>query len=82
MSGSDKPNAKGRLRWAGRKATQRAFPIPPGTICQRCHKRPATQRHHKDGDETNTAPGNIELVCQPCMAALDRHRWGWKGAKQ
>lgn len=83
MSGSDKAGTTmGKARWAGRKATQRAFPIKPGTMCQRCHERPATQRHHIDGNENNTAPSNIKFVCQSCMTVLDKNRWGWKGNKK
>ncbi len=77
MSGSDKP-VKSRMKWLGRKATQRKFPIGD-RMCQNCGKAKATQRHHKDGNENNMAASNIEYVCQACMAKLDKNRWGWKG---
>lgn len=38
--------------------------------CERCLK-PATDRHHRDGDTGNNAPSNVELLCRRCHMIVD-----------
>lgn len=50
-----------------RERTARRYEL--GT-CERCLK-PATERHHKDGDTGNNIPSNIEVLCRRCHMAVD-----------
>lgn len=44
------------------KRNQHAIPTGP---CEECGKAPA-DRHHKDGDPSNNARGNLQLLCRSC----------------
>ena len=50
-----------------RARAQRWYPLGP---CEACGK-PATDRHHRDGDPGNNTPGNIALRCRRCHMLLD-----------
>lgn len=39
--------------------------------CQRCKKRKAIDRHHKDGMPRNNSPGNIAFLCRRCHMEID-----------
>ena len=45
-----------------RKAAFKKIPIPKGQLCQRCNKKLATERHHKDYSK----PLEVELLCTKC----------------
>ena len=40
-------------------------------LCQDCGDRPASERHHVDGDVTNDDPANIALLCRRCHMRQD-----------
>jgi len=40
-------------------------------VCQRCQKKPATDRHHDDGDPGNNSPENIKVLCRRCHMVED-----------
>lgn len=42
--------------------------------CLRCPSTYKLQRHHKDGDATNNAPDNVEILCRQCHRALHRKK--------
>jgi hypothetical protein len=42
-----------------------------GMMCERCGKKPAVDRHHKDGNPLNNSPKNIERLCHRCHMIID-----------
>lgn len=50
-----------------RRRAVRRYALGP---CQDCGK-PATDRHHKDGDTGNNTPENIEILCRRCHMKTD-----------
>lgn len=50
--------------------------------CERCRKRPATDRHHKDANKFNNSPSNLMGLCRKCHMIIDgrikrRNEKGW-----
>lgn len=39
--------------------------------CQECEKRPAFDRHHKDGNTANNDTANVLFLCRACHMKLD-----------
>jgi len=58
----------GALRTTKRERAQRRYRL--GT-CQGCAKKPATDRHHVDGNTGNNAPSNVRLLCRRCHMLED-----------
>lgn len=50
----------------GRAEARRRYPLD-GAECEtpEC-KRPAVDRHHRDGDVTNNERSNVALLCRSC----------------
>ena len=64
----DEAGRKARLE-RGRKIARRLYD-PTGSLCCRCLDAPAVERHHIDGDTTNNAPENVEMLCHSCHSVL------------
>lgn len=66
-------NSKGVFTTAGYRAQSRKL---RGMECEACGYTLSLHAHHKDGDMTNNAPGNIQTLCAYCHnywhALLDR----------
>lgn len=67
------------FRWKGDQAARhtgrhRAQKLFAATVCEQCGATAETagkplQRHHKDGNPLNNAPGNVEILCEDCHVA-------------
>lgn len=55
-------------RGRGNARAQRMYPLD-GVICEKCGKRPAAERHHKDRDTYNNKRSNVDLLCKACHRA-------------
>lgn len=83
---SDTPHSPIGLRdeaspaWKGSLANDKSkrmrcrkyYPSLDGVLCERCLRKPAVDRHHRDDNIENNEPGNILLVCRKCHMELDR----------
>lgn len=58
-----------RVASGGRNQARRIYPKPLGA-CVLCGK-PASDRHHKDGDTFNNHPTNISFLCRRCHMLVD-----------
>lgn len=70
LFGADNPNWGGNnvTMKAGHARCRRLYPnIGP---CTRCGSE-ESERHHIDGDTTNNAPDNIEILCRRCHMETD-----------
>lgn len=52
---------------AGHCRARKLYPLGP---CEHCGK-PATDRHHKDGNTRNNEPSNVEVLCRRCHMLAD-----------
>ena len=64
------PRTPGRLHWRAwerlrRQCFDRGGKFGPWR-CERCGTGPPLECHHRDGDRTNNAPGNLEALCLGC----------------
>jgi hypothetical protein len=39
--------------------------------CERCHEKPATDRHHADGNTGNNDRANVRFLCRRCHMVED-----------
>jgi len=69
--GERNPNWKGDAAavQSGRGRAIRATPL--AALCERCKKRPASERHHVDGNTCNNARENLLQLCRTCHMKLD-----------
>lgn len=67
--GEKNPLWKGDLASENSKRSRAARKYQLGP-CQRCGK-PASDRHHKDGDTGNNEPENIAILCRGCHMIVD-----------
>jgi hypothetical protein len=69
LKGEKHPQWKGEMATSGgkRKRARRRYKLGP---CDDCGK-PATDRHHSDGDTGNNEPGNIAILCRRCHMLRD-----------
>lgn len=65
----DAITARTTNRKAGRMRAKRAY--PEIADCERCGGRPATDRHHVDGNTFNNLRSNVLFVCRRCHMELD-----------
>jgi len=70
-------NFRGRMRTASpldppRVGRYRARAQTNVECCERCGRAGRLDVHHKDGDPTNNAPENLEVLCRGCH--LKHHR--------
>lgn len=47
----------------------RARKMYKADVCERCDSTHRLQRHHRDGNPTNNAQGNVIVLCEPCHKA-------------
>lgn len=55
-----------KKKYKTRQKTLAKIGIPEGLICQNCHNKPATERHHFDYSK----PMDILFVCKDCNEKL------------
>lgn len=67
--GRRKPDAECVGAHTGHGRAQKTFPTLGR--CSRCRHVPATERHHRDGDQMNNAHENIQRLCHRCHMVID-----------